>query len=53
MKAAAHDWPCMVAAHQRLAGLVLVRDAAAQQALRDDNACTATRVLGMLRESAC
>lgn len=51
MKAAAHDWPRMVAAHQRLADLVLARDAAAQQALHDHIGSTAKRVLDMLGEA--
>jgi len=50
MKAAAHDWPRMVAAHQRLADLVIARDPAAQQALRDHIGSTAMRVLEMLGE---
>lgn len=51
MKAAAHDWPRMVAAHQRLADLVLARDAAAQQALHDHIGSTAKRVLDMLGQA--
>ncbi len=51
MKAAAHDWPRMVAAHRRLADLVLARDAAAQQALHDHIGSTAKRVLDMLGEA--
>jgi DNA-binding GntR family transcriptional regulator len=51
MKAAAHDWPRMVAAHRRLADLVIARDPSAAQALHDHIGSTATRVLDMLGEA--
>ena len=47
MKSVTPDWPRMAAAHQTLADLVLARDPAAQQALRDHIGTTASRVLAM------
>lgn len=48
MKSVAHDWPYIMAVHQRLADLTLARDAAAQRALSDHIGSTATRVIELL-----
>ncbi|WP_170055800.1 GntR family transcriptional regulator [Neoroseomonas marina] len=51
MKSVTPDWQRMAAAHQALADLVLARDAAAQQALRDHIGTTASRVLAMFGDA--